>query len=49
MKKKQFRLIGNPDVVARTILETIAFWAMHRHFDPFPQKVDEAAAGARSR
>jgi AcrR family transcriptional regulator len=29
-------------VVARTILETVAFWAMHRHWDPSPQPVDEA-------
>jgi hypothetical protein len=27
--------------VARTILEAIAFWALHRHFDPSPQPVDD--------
>jgi AcrR family transcriptional regulator len=32
----------DPQVVARTILETIAFWAMHRHFDPSPQQIDGA-------
>ncbi len=41
---KRFRPVDNPDVVARTILETIAFWAMHRHFDASPQKVDDRAA-----
>ena len=43
-RKKRFRRIGNPAVVGRTILETIAFWAMHRHFDPAPQVVDEVEA-----
>jgi AcrR family transcriptional regulator len=42
--EKRFRRIDNPDVVARTILETLAFWAMHRHFDPSPREVDDAAA-----
>ena len=42
--EKSFRRIDNPDVVARTILETLAFWAMHRHFDPSPQAVDDEAA-----
>ena len=44
VKKRQFRRVENPDVVARTVLETIAFWAMHRHFDPSPQNVDEPSA-----
>jgi hypothetical protein len=26
------------------MLETIAFWAMHRHFAPPSQEVDDAAA-----
>jgi AcrR family transcriptional regulator len=42
--KKGFRQLENADVVARTILETIAFWAMHRHFDPAPQVVDDETA-----
>jgi AcrR family transcriptional regulator len=41
---ERFRRIHDPEVVARTILETIAFWAMHRHFDPSPRAVDDAAA-----
>lgn len=43
-KKRQCRRVENPEVVARTVLETIAFWALHRHFDPSPQRVDEAGA-----
>jgi AcrR family transcriptional regulator len=42
--KGTIRRIENPDVVARMILETVAFWAMHRHFDPAPQAVDDAIA-----
>jgi AcrR family transcriptional regulator len=34
----------NAEVVARTLLETIAFWALHRHFDPSPQEVDDVDA-----
>ncbi len=43
-KKKRLRRVDAPEVVARTMLETLAFWAMHRHFDPSPQAVDDAAA-----
>ena len=42
--KKRLRRIDSPEVVARTILEMLAFWAMHRHFDPSPQSVDEASS-----
>jgi AcrR family transcriptional regulator len=46
-KQRRVRRVDHPDVVARTLLETIAFWAMHRHFDPSPQAVDdETAEGA---
>jgi AcrR family transcriptional regulator len=31
-------------VAARIVLETLVFWAVHRHRDPAPQAVDEAAA-----
>lgn len=42
--KKRYRFVAHPEVVARTIIETVAFWAMHRHFDPAPQTIDDAAA-----
>src|SRR5262249_44762638 len=38
-RRRHLRRIEHPDIVARTILETIAFWGMHRHFDPSPQEV----------
>ena len=44
--RKRYRIIENPAIVARTILETIAFWAMHRHFDHAPQALEDAAVEA---
>jgi AcrR family transcriptional regulator len=37
-----------PDAVVRTrlVLETIVFWAVHRHWDPFPQPTNEPSARA---
>jgi len=37
---------GVPDVrvAARVIIETVVFWAVHRHWDPAPQPVDPHAA-----
>jgi AcrR family transcriptional regulator len=40
------RRMRNAQVAARTVLETIAFWAVHRHWDPSPQPVDEASVQA---
>lgn len=34
--------LPNPPIVARAILETITFWAVHRHWDPSPQQVADA-------
>jgi AcrR family transcriptional regulator len=31
-------------VVARFVLETLVFWAVHRHWDPAPQPVDASVA-----
>jgi AcrR family transcriptional regulator len=41
-----FRKVPSTHVAARTILETIAFWAVHRHWDPSPQEVSEEAVQA---
>jgi len=38
------RSARNVPIVARIILETIAFWAVHRHWDPSPQEVTDAGA-----
>ena len=42
--KKRYRRVEEPEVVARTLIETVAFWALHRHFDPSPQTIDDATA-----
>jgi AcrR family transcriptional regulator len=38
-----FRAVPSTQVAARTLLETLAFWAVHRHWDPSPQEVAEEA------
>jgi AcrR family transcriptional regulator len=35
--------VGDVSVAARLALETLAFWAVHRHWDPSPQPVEERA------
>lgn len=36
------RVPGDVAVAARIVLETLTFWAVHRHWDPSPQRVEEA-------
>lgn len=36
-----YRSFGAPEIVARTMIESVAFWGLHRHFDPSPQAVDD--------
>jgi hypothetical protein len=43
-KRRSVRRLEHPEVIARTILETLAFWAMHRHFDPSPRQIDDSTA-----
>ncbi len=33
-----------PAIAARMVLETLVFWAVHRHWDPAPQQVDDRVA-----
>lgn len=40
----RLRSVEDADVAARTIVETCAFWAVHRHWDAGPQPVDDALA-----
>jgi hypothetical protein len=47
MSAGHFRGLAEPPVAARIVLEVVAFWAIHRHWDPSPQAVeDETARGA---
>jgi len=44
MRRKLLPSFPDPAVAARLLIETVVFWAVHRHWDPHPQAVDEAAA-----
>ncbi|NOT55902.1 MAG: TetR/AcrR family transcriptional regulator [Deltaproteobacteria bacterium] len=44
MDRKRLRPVSDAAVGARLIIEAIAFWAVHRHWDPHPQVVDETVA-----
>ena len=45
-RRRTGRLRTFPDraVAARMMLETVVFWAVHRHWDPSPQAMDERVA-----
>lgn len=43
MQAGQLRRTGEPEVVARFVVEAIAFWAYHRHEDPTSTYTDEQA------
>lgn len=40
----RLRPLRNPGASARLILEAVAFFAMHRHQDPFPPHIDDRVA-----
>lgn len=40
----QLRSIPSPRAAARLMIETVAFFAMHRHYDPFPTAMDDKTA-----
>jgi AcrR family transcriptional regulator len=44
IRRRTFRSVPDTTVAARLIIETVTFWAVHRHSDPHPQVVDEAVA-----
>lgn len=44
--QKKLRAVPDPVVAARLIIETVMFWAVHRHWDAHPQAVDDAVAEA---
>jgi AcrR family transcriptional regulator len=43
-RRGRLRRFEDGAVAARIVLETLVFWAVHRHWDPSPQPVDEASA-----
>ena len=44
VRRRAFQSVPDTAVAARLIIETVTFWAVHRHSDPHPQVVDEAVA-----
>lgn len=44
IRQKRFKPQPDPAATARLVLETLVFWAVHRHWDPSPQPVDETLA-----
>jgi AcrR family transcriptional regulator len=41
-RRKLLRAFADPAIAARLVSETIVFWAVHRHWDPHPQPVEES-------
>jgi hypothetical protein len=44
IRLRRFRSVPDPAVAARLAIETLVFWAVHRHWDPAPQPVDARLA-----
>jgi AcrR family transcriptional regulator len=43
-RRKLLRQVPDPAIAARLLIETVVFWAVHRHWDPHPQPVDDSVA-----
>ena len=41
--KGHLRKVTDTAIAARVLLETVAFWAVHRHWDPSPRPIAESA------
>jgi AcrR family transcriptional regulator len=46
LRRRLFRPVPDRGAAARLMLETIVFWAVHRHWDAHPEAIDEATAKA---
>jgi AcrR family transcriptional regulator len=44
IERKLLRPVPDVAVAARVVLETIVTWAVHRHWDPSPQTIDDQIA-----
>jgi len=44
IRRGKLRSVPDTAVAARLIIETVVFWAVHRHWDPHPQVVEEHVA-----
>ena len=43
IRLRRFRAGPDPAVAGRLVMETLVFWAVHRHWDPAPPPVDPRA------
>lgn len=43
-RRNRVRPFPDVAVAARIVVETLVFWAVHRHWDPAPQQIDERVA-----
>jgi AcrR family transcriptional regulator len=43
-RRKLLRPVPDATVAARLVIETAVFWAVHRHWDAHPQRVDDSVA-----
>ncbi|MGH7788376.1 MAG: TetR/AcrR family transcriptional regulator [Candidatus Binatia bacterium] len=46
IRSRQLRPVPDVAITARLVLETLVFWAVHRHWDAHPQAMDETKARA---
>lgn len=44
VRRKRLPAVRDVAVTARLVLETAVFWAVHRHWDPSPQPMDDRTA-----
>jgi AcrR family transcriptional regulator len=42
IRRGRLREVRNVQATARTVLETVAFWAVHHHWDPAREAIDDA-------
>ncbi len=43
-RKKRLRSVPDLAIAARIVIENLVLWAVHRHWDPAPQSVDDKVA-----
>jgi AcrR family transcriptional regulator len=44
IRRGRLHEVRDVQATARIVLETIVFWAVHRHWDPSPEAIDDAVA-----
>jgi AcrR family transcriptional regulator len=44
VRAKRLRAVADLPAAARFLLETVVFWAVHRHWDPAPQEIEDDTA-----